>query len=58
MYGYTFVRLRFVQASLSCWCIIAIYEVIAWKFTETQYGPVNLNEIAADVAEHFPSKAV
>lgn len=34
IFGYTFVRLRFVAASICCWIIVAIYEIIACCFTD------------------------
>ncbi len=37
MYGYGFVRLRFIWASLSGWLLVIVYEIIAWSFTSTEH---------------------
>jgi len=38
MYGYGFVRLRFIWASLSGWLLVIVYEIVAWGFTGTDRG--------------------
>ena len=38
MYGYGFVRLRFIWASLSGWFLVIVYEIVAWGFTGTDGG--------------------
>jgi Signal transduction histidine kinase regulating C4-dicarboxylate transport system len=37
MYGYGFVRLRFIWASLSGWLLVIVYEIVAWSFTGTEH---------------------
>ncbi|MFZ7126910.1 MAG: ATP-binding protein [Desulfobacterales bacterium] len=33
--GYTFIKARFIWASISCWVLVLIYEIIAVRYTRT-----------------------